>query len=161
MIVDAPLVARKAQPGQFIIFRATEDGERIPLTIADYDREKGTVTIIFVTVGFRAFFSRILYTFFTPYSTVSYTHLDVYKRQPKGGACAFRMWYTVKYDALCRCIRRRPVHLSLIHISWWRPAGITAGAIMCASTTAAITRCTRTARSFPSLPGRPWRRGSL
>jgi ferredoxin--NADP+ reductase len=51
MIVDAPLVARKAQPGQFIIFRATEDGERIPLTIADYDREKGTVTIIFQIVG--------------------------------------------------------------------------------------------------------------
>jgi len=51
MVVDAPLVARKAQPGQFIIFRATEDGERIPLTIADYDREKGTVTIIFQIVG--------------------------------------------------------------------------------------------------------------
>ena len=51
MVVDAPLVAHKAQPGQFIIFRATEDGERIPLTIADYDREKGTVTIIFQIVG--------------------------------------------------------------------------------------------------------------
>ncbi|MFR8256283.1 MAG: sulfide/dihydroorotate dehydrogenase-like FAD/NAD-binding protein [Ruthenibacterium sp.] len=51
MVVDAPLVARKAQPGQFIIFRATEDGERIPLTIADYDREKGAVTIIFQIVG--------------------------------------------------------------------------------------------------------------
>ena len=50
-VVDAPLVAHKAQPGQFIIFRATEDGERIPLTIADYDREKGTVTIIFQIVG--------------------------------------------------------------------------------------------------------------
>ena len=51
MVVDAPLVAHKAQPGQFIIFRATVDGERIPLTIADYDREKGTVTIIFQIVG--------------------------------------------------------------------------------------------------------------
>ena len=51
MVVDAPLVAHKAQPGQFIIFRATEAGERIPLTIADYDREKGTVTIIFQIVG--------------------------------------------------------------------------------------------------------------
>ncbi len=51
MVIEAPLVARKAQPGQFIIFRASEDGERVPLTIADYDREKGTVTIIFQIVG--------------------------------------------------------------------------------------------------------------
>ena len=51
MEVEAPLVARKAEPGQFIIFRATEDGERIPLTIAGYDRDKGTVTIIFQIVG--------------------------------------------------------------------------------------------------------------
>ncbi len=51
MEVEAPLVARKAEPGQFIIFRATEDGERVPLTIAGYDREKGTVTIIFQIVG--------------------------------------------------------------------------------------------------------------
>ena len=51
MEVEAPLVARKAEPGQFIIFRATEDGVRIPLTIAGYDREKGTVTIIFQIVG--------------------------------------------------------------------------------------------------------------
>ncbi len=51
MVVDAPLIAKKAEPGQFIIFRATEDGERVPLTIADYDREKGTVTIIFQIVG--------------------------------------------------------------------------------------------------------------
>ena len=49
--VDAPLVARKAQPGQFIILRIDEEGERIPLTIADYDREKGSVTIIFQKVG--------------------------------------------------------------------------------------------------------------
>ena len=47
MVIDAPLIAKKAEPGQFIIFRATADGERVPLTIADYDREKGTVTIIF------------------------------------------------------------------------------------------------------------------
>ena len=51
MVVEAPLIAKKAQPGQFIIFRATQDGERVPLTIADYDREKGTVTIIFQVVG--------------------------------------------------------------------------------------------------------------
>ena len=51
MEVEAPLVARKAEPGQFIILRVGENGERIPLTIADYDREKGTVTIIFQIVG--------------------------------------------------------------------------------------------------------------
>ena len=49
--VYAPLIARKAEPGQFIILRVNEEGERIPLTIADYDREKGTVTIIFQEVG--------------------------------------------------------------------------------------------------------------
>lgn len=52
MVVDAPLIAKKAQPGQFIIFRAKEDSERIPLTIADYDANAGTVTIIFQIVGF-------------------------------------------------------------------------------------------------------------
>ena len=51
MEVDAPFVARKAEPGQFIILRVEEEGERIPLTVADYDREKGTVTIIFQIVG--------------------------------------------------------------------------------------------------------------
>lgn len=51
MTVEAELVARKAQAGQFIILRVDEEGERIPLTIADYDREKGTVTIIFQIVG--------------------------------------------------------------------------------------------------------------
>ena len=49
--IDAPLIAKKAQPGQFIILRTDENGERIPLTIAGYDREKGTVTIIFQIVG--------------------------------------------------------------------------------------------------------------
>ena len=52
MEIEAPLVARKAQPGQFIIFRIDEAGERVPLTIAGYDREKGTVTIIFQKVGY-------------------------------------------------------------------------------------------------------------
>lgn len=52
MTVHAPLVARKALPGQFIIFRIDEKGERIPLTIAGYDREKGNVTIIFQKVGY-------------------------------------------------------------------------------------------------------------
>ena len=51
MVVEAPLVAKKAQAGQFIILRVHEDGERIPLTVADYDREKGTITIIFQIVG--------------------------------------------------------------------------------------------------------------
>ena len=51
MVIEAPLIAKKAKPGQFIILRVDEDGERIPLTIADYDREKGTVTIIFQIVG--------------------------------------------------------------------------------------------------------------
>ena len=49
--VEAPYVARKALPGQFIVLRIDEKGERIPLTIADYDREKGTVAIIFQKVG--------------------------------------------------------------------------------------------------------------
>ena len=51
MEILAPQVAKKAEPGQFIILRATENGERIPLTVADFDREKGTVTIIFQIVG--------------------------------------------------------------------------------------------------------------
>ena len=51
MVIEAPYVARKAEPGQFIIFRAHEDSERVPLTIADFDREAGTVTIIYQIVG--------------------------------------------------------------------------------------------------------------
>lgn len=51
MEIDAPLIAAKAEPGQFIILRVDESGERIPLTIADYDRKKGTVTIIYQIVG--------------------------------------------------------------------------------------------------------------
>ena len=51
MDVEAPLIAKKAEPGQFIILRVDEAGERIPLTIADYDREAGTITIIFQIVG--------------------------------------------------------------------------------------------------------------
>jgi ferredoxin--NADP+ reductase len=49
--VEAPLIAKKAQPGQFIIFRIDEDGERIPLTIADFNREEGSITIIFQVIG--------------------------------------------------------------------------------------------------------------
>ena len=49
--IEAPLVAKKAQPGQFIILRVDENGERIPITINDYNPEKGTVTIIVHTVG--------------------------------------------------------------------------------------------------------------
>lgn len=51
MIISAPMIAKKAEPGQFIILRVNENGERIPFTIADFDREKGTVTIIFQIVG--------------------------------------------------------------------------------------------------------------
>ena len=49
--IEAPLIAKKAEPGQFIILRVDDEGERIPLTIAGYDREKGTITIIFQVVG--------------------------------------------------------------------------------------------------------------
>ena len=51
MDIEAPLIAKKAEPGQFIILRVDEKGERIPLTVADFDRERGTVTIIFQIVG--------------------------------------------------------------------------------------------------------------
>lgn len=51
MDIEAPFVAKKAEPGQFIILRVDSDGERIPLTVADYDREAGSVTIIFQIVG--------------------------------------------------------------------------------------------------------------
>ena len=51
MVIDAPHVARKAEPGQFIILRVDAEGERIPLTIAEYDRVAGTITIIFQEVG--------------------------------------------------------------------------------------------------------------
>ena len=51
MKIEAKRVAKKAEPGQFIILRVNEDGERIPLTIADYNREEGSVTIIFQVVG--------------------------------------------------------------------------------------------------------------
>ena len=52
MEIHAPFVARKCEPGQFIISRVGEDGERIPLTIADFDREKETITIIYQIVGY-------------------------------------------------------------------------------------------------------------
>ncbi len=52
MDIEAPRVAKSAQPGQFIIIKNDEKGERIPLTIADYDRDNGTVTIVFQTVGY-------------------------------------------------------------------------------------------------------------
>lgn len=49
--IDAPQVARKAQAGQFVVIRVDEKGERIPLTIADWDRQKGTVTVVFMEIG--------------------------------------------------------------------------------------------------------------
>ncbi len=51
MDIEAPYIAKKAKAGQFIIYRIDEHGERVPLTIADYDREAGTITIIFQTIG--------------------------------------------------------------------------------------------------------------
>lgn len=51
MVIDAPLIARKAQPGQFVILRTDAEAERVPLTVADTDPEKGTVTIIYQVVG--------------------------------------------------------------------------------------------------------------
>ena len=52
MKVKAPLIAGKAMPGQFIMLRVSEEGERIPLTVADYDRGEGSITIIFQEVGY-------------------------------------------------------------------------------------------------------------
>ena len=63
MEVQAPHIAKKAKAGQFIIFRVDEQGERVPLPIADYDREAGTVTIIYQIVGAS--------------ETVSYTHMTL------------------------------------------------------------------------------------
>ena len=51
MKIEAPRVAKKAAPGQFVILRSHANGERIPLTVADYDREEGSVTVIFQVVG--------------------------------------------------------------------------------------------------------------
>ena len=61
--IEAPMVAKKAEPGQFIILRVDENGERIPITIHDFDREKGTVTIIVQTIG-QFFFSASAMTSF-------------------------------------------------------------------------------------------------
>ena len=52
MVIRAPYVARRCEPGQFIILRVDDEGERIPLTIAEYDSQKGTVSIIYQVVGF-------------------------------------------------------------------------------------------------------------
>jgi hypothetical protein len=49
--IEAPKIARKAKPGQFVILKANEDGERIPLTMAETDAEKGTITVIYMIVG--------------------------------------------------------------------------------------------------------------
>ena len=52
LTLDAELIAKKVKPGQFVIIRIDEKGERIPLTVADFDREKGTLTIIFQSIGY-------------------------------------------------------------------------------------------------------------
>ena len=51
MVLDAPQIARKARPGHFVMLRMTPTGERIPLTIADTDAEKGTITIVYLVMG--------------------------------------------------------------------------------------------------------------
>ena len=51
MTLEAPAIASEIRPGQFVIVRAEEEGERIPLSVSDWDREKGTLTIIFMNVG--------------------------------------------------------------------------------------------------------------
>ena len=51
MVVQAPRIAKKAQPGQFVVVMADERGERIPLTIADFDRAAGTITLVLMVVG--------------------------------------------------------------------------------------------------------------
>ncbi len=84
MDIAAPAIARKAEPGQFIILRVNEDGERIPLTVADFDREAGTVTIIFQIVGKTTQLLNelnegdSLLDFVGPLGTAS--HLDGYKK---------------------------------------------------------------------------------
>lgn len=84
MEIYAPLIAKKAKPGQFIIFRIDEQGERIPLTISDYDAEKGTVTIIFQEVGYSTVKlgkleeGQALLDFVGPLGVP--THLDGYKK---------------------------------------------------------------------------------
>ncbi len=84
MDIEAPFIAKKAEPGQFIILRISESGERIPLTVADYDREKGTVTIIYQLVGktTRALAEmnegEYLLDFVGPLGTAS--HLEGYKK---------------------------------------------------------------------------------
>ena len=50
-VVEAPMIARRLQPGQFVMLRVHEQGERIPLTIADFDRERGTITLVAQEVG--------------------------------------------------------------------------------------------------------------
>ena len=52
LVIDAPYVVRNAKAGQFIIFRAEENGERVPLTIADVNKETGALTIVFMAVGY-------------------------------------------------------------------------------------------------------------
>ena len=49
--IEAPMIARKAKPGQFVILKANETGEQVPLTLADTDPEKGTITVIYMVVG--------------------------------------------------------------------------------------------------------------
>ena len=51
MVIDAPQIAKKAKPGNFVMLRTSETGERIPLTIADCDKENGTITIVYLVVG--------------------------------------------------------------------------------------------------------------
>ena len=112
--IEAPMVAKKAEPGQFIILRALEDSERIPLTIADYDRQGGTVTIIYQIVGGSTMEldtleeGQTLHDFVGPLGVATHTEglkkVAVVGSGPAGLACAgelARMGYSVTvFEAL-------------------------------------------------------------
>ena len=114
MVIDAPFIAKKAEPGQFIILRALEDSERIPLTIADYDRQGGTVTIIYQIVGGSTMEldtleeGQTLHDFVGPLGVATHTEglkkVAVVGSGPAGLACAgklARMGYSVTvFEAL-------------------------------------------------------------
>ena len=103
MVIDAPLIAKKAQSGQFLVLRTHEKGERFPLTIADFDREAGTVTIIFAQIGKSTQYLGTLPEGGEILDAVSYTHLDVYKRQ----FCANRSYLQLVTPADIQCFQER------------------------------------------------------
>ena len=112
MVIDAPFIAKKAEPGQFIILRALEDSERIPLTIADYDREGGTITIIYQIVGGSTMEldtleeGQCLHDFVGPLGIA--THTDGLKKVAVVGGGNSAVSEALLLSRLCR-------HVSLVH----------------------------------------------